>query len=83
MPKGKAVRRALCYYQENIVIIESVDRESMHDFTQDLLDMGVQEAIDIVCLIQLPLYENENGDRIVNENIYEEGIQEAYIVWRK
>ena len=83
VPKGKAVRRALCYYQENIVIIESVDRESMHDFTQALLDMGVQEAIALVGFIQLPLYENENGDRIVNENIYEEGIQEAYIVWRK
>lgn len=83
LPKGKAVRRALCYYQECIVIIESTDRESLHDFAQALKDMGVKESISLVGSVQLPLYENENGKRVINKNEHKEEAQETYIVWRK
>ena len=83
LPKGKAVRRALCYYQENIVIIESMERESMHDFSQALIDMGVQEAIGLVGFIPLTLYEDESGNRIANKTEYNEGIQETHIIWRR
>ena len=80
-PKGKAVRRALCYYKERVSIIETVERESMHDFTQALLDMGVQEAISLVGSISIPLYVDENGNRITNEVEHQEDVQENYIVW--
>ena len=83
LPKGKAVRRALCYYQENIVIIESMERESMHDFSQALIDMGVQEAIGLVGFIPLTLYEDESGIRTANKTEYNEGIQETHIIWRR
>lgn len=83
LPKGKAIRRALCYYQENIVIIESTDRESMHDFAQALLDLGVQESIALVGSVSLALYVNEEGQRITNELGHFEEVQETYIVWRK
>ena len=83
LPKGKGVRRALCYYQENIVIIESTDRESLHDFAQALKDMGVKESISLVGSVQLPLFEDENGKRVINKIEHKEEAQETYIVWRK
>lgn len=82
-PKGKAIRRALCYYNESIAIIESVDCESMHDFSQALIDLGVQEAISLVGSIELPLYENEDGKRVISKLEHKEEVQETYIVWRK
>ena len=83
LPKGKAIRRALCYYQENIVIIESVERESLHDFAQALMDMGVQEALALVGSVSLPLYVNEEGQSITQELEHWDEAQETYIVWRK
>lgn len=83
VPKGKAIRRALCYYKESIAIIETVDYESLHDFSQALIDMGVQEAIALVGSIALPLYVDEERNRITNEIEHQEKAQETYIVWRK
>lgn len=83
LPKGKAIRRALCYYQQNIIIIESIERESLHDFAQALIDMGVQEAIALVGSVSLPLYVDEAGQIITNEVSHWEKAQETYIVWRK
>lgn len=83
LPKGKAIRRALCYYNESIAIIESVDYESMHDFSQALIDLGVQEAISLVGSIELPLYENEDGKRVISKLEHKEDVQETYIVWRR
>ena len=83
VPKGKSVRRALCYYRESIVIIESVERESMHDFSTALIDLGVQEAIALVGNTELTLYEDEAGNRFTGETGNEPGVQETYIIWRK
>ena len=83
VPKGKAIRRALCYYKESIAIIETVDYESLHDFSQALIDMGVQESIALVGSIVLPLYVDEDGNRITNEIEHQEEAQESYIVWKK
>ena len=83
VPKGKAIRRALCYYQESIAIIESIERESMHDFSGALIDLGVQEAIGLVGNSQISLYEDESGYRFIGDTEKQEGVQETYIVWRK
>lgn len=83
LPKGKAIRRALCYYKDNIAIVETIDYESLHDFSQALMDMGVQEAISLVGSVALPLYVDKDGKRFTNELEHEENAQETYIVWRK
>ena len=83
VPKGKSVRRALCYYQGSIVIIESVERESMHDFSTALIDLGVQEALSLVGNSELSLYEDEAGNRFAGETGNEPGVQETYIIWRR
>lgn len=83
VPKGKAIRRALCYYQENIVIIESQGRESYHDFSQALMDLGVQEAIALVGNEQISTYEDEASNRFIGDIETKEGVQDTYIVWRK
>ena len=83
LPKGKAIRRALCYYRQSIVVAESTERESLHDFSQALLDMGVQEAIALVGSVQLPLYEDKQGNRIIQEEAHNEKFQETYIIWRR
>lgn len=61
-PKGKALRRALCYYEGKIVIIESMERESYHDFSQALADLGVEEALALVGGDALFSYVDENGE---------------------
>lgn len=83
VPKGKAVRRALCYYQEGIAIIESQGRESFYDFTGALIDLGVQEAISLVGNTQVSTYEDEQGNRFLGDIEEMKGVQDTYIVWRK
>lgn len=83
LPKGKAIRRALCYYHDNISVIETAGRESMHDFAQALLDMGVQEAVSIVGCVSLPLYVDASGKRHIIKTAHSDNIQETYIVWKR
>lgn len=47
-PKNKAVRHALCEYNGTIVTVSSIEKESLHDFSQALADLGVQNAIYLV-----------------------------------
>jgi hypothetical protein len=44
-PKNKSIRRALAIREGEIIMIQSLDRESFHDFAQALADAGVNEAI--------------------------------------
>lgn len=44
-PKNKAMRRALCEMDGKILVVNSMDRESFHDFAQALADLGVRNAI--------------------------------------
>ena len=55
----------------------------MHDFSQALIDMGVKEAVALVGRLELPLYEDETGKRVIHKLDYKNGIQENYIVWRR
>jgi hypothetical protein len=47
-PRGKYVRRAICSYFGSIIIIESLTKESCHDFAQVLVDFGVSNAVSLV-----------------------------------
>ena len=46
--KGKAVRRALCDRGGEIFTVETLSIESFHDFSQALVDLGVDNAIYLV-----------------------------------
>jgi hypothetical protein len=46
--KNKSIRRALCEINAHIVVVETQSMESMHDFSQALVDLGAQNAIYLV-----------------------------------
>ncbi len=46
--KNKSIRRALCELEGKIVVVESQSLESMHDFSQALVDLGTSNAIYLV-----------------------------------
>ena len=46
--RGKSSRRALCERSGEIFVVKTVSNESMHDFAQALVDLGVDNAIYLV-----------------------------------
>lgn len=46
-PKNKSMRRAICERKGEIFMIESLTKESFHDFTQALVDLGVDNAVNL------------------------------------
>lgn len=46
--KGKSVRRAICERGDEILVIETLTAESMHDFSQALQDFQVKNAVYLV-----------------------------------
>lgn len=47
-PKGKSIRRAICDLQGKIFMVETGTTESFHDFSQALVDLGVDQAVYLV-----------------------------------
>lgn len=83
--KGKAMRRALAKQGEDLYIIESVNRESLYDFSEALADLGISDAIYLVGGDAYMLYRNRE-----NEQLYEHGDNSKfnyptinYIIFRK
>jgi len=46
--KNKSIRRALAVRNEQVIMVESKNIESFHDFSQALIDIGVSDAIYLV-----------------------------------
>ena len=46
--KNKSIRRALAVRNERVIMVESKNRESFHDFSRALIDIGVSNAIYLV-----------------------------------
>ncbi|RHJ41278.1 hypothetical protein [Bacteroides eggerthii] len=46
--KGKAIRRALAKQDDDLYIIESINRESLYDFSEALADIGITDALYLV-----------------------------------
>ena len=82
-PKNKSIRRALAVRNEQVIIIESKNRESFHDFSQALIDLGVLNAIYLVGSDSFGWYHDsefvrhEFGKELpdIPDNI-------SYIIWR-
>ena len=46
--KNKSIRRAICDRDGEILMVESQTKESFHDFAQALVDLGVNQAVNLV-----------------------------------
>lgn len=83
-PKGKAIRKALCDRNGEIMVIMTTTEESFHDFAQALADMYVSNAIYLVGSNSYG-YFRDKYDHLAK--IYEKrrGGQkyENFIVWRR
>ena len=88
-PKGKTIRRAICDRQGEIFMVESGTRESFHDFSQALVDLGVDQAIYLVGSTAFGWAVDESGTVYeFGEDNYYTGRRKmpkntSYIVWRK
>lgn len=88
-PKNKSIRRAICDRQGEILMVESLSRESFHDFAQALVDLGVDQAIYLVGGDAYGWAFDENGERHeFGDDCYYTGRKRiptniSYIVWRR
>ena len=46
--KGKSIRRALAQNEDGLYIVMTEERESIHNFSEALVDMGMKNAISLV-----------------------------------
>ena len=81
--KGKSIRRALARQDDDLYIIESINRESLYDFSEALADIGITDALYLVGGDAYRFYRNSS-----NGQVYEYGERKPlpamnYIVFRK
>ena len=87
--KGKSIRRAICDKSGQIFMVETLTKESFHDFSQVLVDYGVDQAVYLIGSLAYGWAVDKEGtvhefgddyyyapNRKVPRNI-------SYIVWRK
>lgn len=79
-PKNKAIRRALCLKDGRLLIAETLGRESIHDFSQALIDLGISEAIGLVGALPITVAEPD-GDQRTTCNAWRNCPQATYLVW--
>lgn len=88
-PKGKTIRRAICDRRGEIFMVETGTPESLHDFAQALVDLGVDNAIYLVGSHAYGWAVDEAGIRHeFGDDSYYAGRRRmprniSYIVWRK
>lgn len=82
--KAKFIRRGLCELENRIVVVETLSEESMHDFSQALIDIGTMHAIYLVggTAIGWSMDMDGNGTKmgLWDERIYK---NVSFIVWSK
>ena len=88
-PKGKSVRRGICDRQGEIFMVETGTAESFHDFSQALVDLGVDQAVYLVGSSAYGWAVDEGGElyEFGDKNYYggrrRQPKNTSYIVWRK
>ncbi len=79
--KRKAVRNALCWYKGNICVIGTQERESFHDFSQALKDLGVSEAVNLIGGNKTVFAMDKDGKK--TDTKLENKVEKTnYIVWK-
>ena len=87
--KGKSIRRAICDRNGEIFMVETGTAESMHDFAQALVDMGVDQSVYLVGSSAYGWAVDATGARheFGDENSYKGRRRmpknTSYIVWRR
>ena len=84
-PKNKTMRKALCSRAGQIIVVVSETDESFHDFSQALVDLGVENAIYLVgSHTAFGWWRNEAGEmELFGDDIHRESYKnESYIIWR-
>jgi len=81
--KNKSIRRALGIRNGKVIMIESRSMESFHDFSQALIDVGINEAIYLVGSTAYGWYYRKEGVK-TEFGVEKEDNPEntTYIVWR-
>lgn len=84
-PKGKAIRKAICDRNGEIMVIMSAGRESFHDFAQALADFGVDNAVYLVGSDHSYGFCRDRQGRFIpfSQKHRDSWKYENYIVWRK
>lgn len=88
-PKGKSIRRAICDRIGEIFMVETGTTESFHDFSQALVDLGVDNAVYLVGSSAYGWTVDKDGKtHEFGEDNYYRGRRRmpkntSYIVWRK
>lgn len=82
--KNKALRRALCEVDGHIVVVITQTPESMHDFAQALVDLGVRNAIYLVGSYAIGWCQDMDGKTYEMGQWNMRRLRNAsFIVWRK
>ena len=88
-PKGKSIRRGICDRRGEIFMVETGSAESFHDFSQALVDLGVDHAVYLVGSSAYGWAVNEAGEvyEFGDKNYYggrrKQPKNTSYIVWRR
>ncbi len=83
-PKNKSIRRALCDRSGEIIIVETLSKESFHDFAQALVDLKVTNAIYLVGSNSYGYAIDKNNEKLKFGVISERmPAKTSYIIWRK
>lgn len=87
-PKNKSIRRAICDRNGEIFMLESQTKESLHDFAQALVDLGVSQAVNLIGSDAYGWAVDMNGKRhdigdikYYTEN-YEMPENTSYLIWK-
>ena len=82
--KNKSVRKALCTRLGQIFIAVTESDESYHDFSQALVDLGVDNAISLVgSKYAFGWYLDLTGDKTMFGEDVHRYVNENYVVWRR
>lgn len=82
--KTKSLRRGLCEIDGKIFVVESGTNESLHDFAQALVDIGVHNAIYLVGSTAIGWSCDLNGN-CVQLGMWDKRLYQnmSFIVWEK
>ena len=80
--KGKSIRRALAQNEDGLYIVMTEERESVHNFSEALVDMGMKNAISLVGGNQAYMYWMQD-DECWESDEFEKVDNRNFIVFRR
>ena len=81
--KNKSVRKALCSRYGQIFVAVTDNDESFHDFSQALIDLGVEDAISLVgSKYAFGWWIGEDGEKTSFAEGWHQYRRENYLMWR-